>query len=62
MRIVDFQTGKEIRDVAVSLTEEEMLDLSLYLNRLKSDQRISCAHLTEVSGSHFLSELTVVKA
>lgn len=61
MRIVDYQTGKELRDVALSLTDEELDDLALCLKRLRSDRRLNRAHLTQVVGAHFERELTVLR-
>jgi hypothetical protein len=59
MKIVDYQTGKELRDVSLLLNDEELEDLALYIGRLRSDRRLSCAHLTQVSGARLERELTV---
>ncbi|HWD41379.1 MAG TPA: hypothetical protein VG944_21220 [Fimbriimonas sp.] len=61
MRIVDYQTGKELRDVSLLLNDEELEDLALYIRRLKSDSRVNCAHLTQVSGAHLEREFTVAR-
>jgi hypothetical protein len=61
VRIVDYQSGKELRDVALALTDEELDDLALYLKRLRRDRRLHQAHLTQIVGSRLERELTVVR-
>jgi hypothetical protein len=61
LRIVDYQSGKELRDVALSLTDEELDDLFLYLRRMRSDRRLGCAHLSQIVGARLERELTVVR-
>jgi hypothetical protein len=58
MKIIDYQTGKELTDVSIVLSEEELQDLSAYIDKLNHDQRVPCAHLTTLSGSSFGSEVT----
>lgn len=57
MRIVDYKTGEELRDVGVSLTAEEAGALIDYLRRLVDQPAVSTVHLTEVSGIGFEREV-----
>jgi hypothetical protein len=59
MKIIDYQTGKELTDVSVTLSEEELKDLAAYVLKLGHDQRVSRAHLSEYVGSNLRSELTL---
>ncbi len=61
MRIVDYQSGKELRDVALALTDDELDDLFAYLRRMTTDRRVGHAHLSQIVGSRLERELTVVR-
>lgn len=57
MRIVDYKTGEELRDVGVSLTAEEAGALIDFLKRLVEQPAVPTVHLTEVSGVGFEREV-----
>ncbi len=59
MRIKDFQSGKELTDVGIMLTEDELRDLAIYVQKLDHDPHVPCAYLTEFAGHCPISELTV---
>ena len=59
MRIRDYETGRELRDIAVGLTPEEAADLIAYLQRLVKNPGIVRVHLSEVSKSRIERELTL---
>jgi hypothetical protein len=59
MKIFDHQTGKELTDVSITLTEDELKDLAAYVQKLHHDSRVPCAYLTQYCGSQMTSELTV---
>jgi hypothetical protein len=59
VKIIDYQTGRELRDVSVVLTDQELDDLAVYVDRLRGDHRLTCTYLTEVCGDHLSRELSV---
>jgi len=59
MKIFDYQSGKELTDVSIVLSEEELIDLAAYVQKLNQDVRVPCAHLSHFVGSRLASELTV---
>jgi len=59
MRIMDYQTGKELRDVSLTLTSDELEEITLYLARLKANQEVTHACLSQLSGARFEKELTI---
>lgn len=63
MRITDFESGRSLNDVCLTLTREEAEELSQYLNRLVSDRRdLRHVHLTEIQGATVERELAVALA
>lgn len=62
MRIMDYETRREISDVAVTLTVDEIDELMVTLRRLKSVDGLRHVHLSEVGGNRLERELTVVLA
>lgn len=59
MRITDYEGGRTLRDVAITLTRDEAEELAAYLHRLIGAQQIPHAHLCAVRGSHLEQELTI---
>lgn len=59
MRITDFERGRSLSDVAITLTADEATELAAYLNRLIKHREVSTAHLSEVSGMKLERELTI---
>jgi hypothetical protein len=60
MRITDFETGKSLNDVCLTLTREEAEELVVYLERLttgRTDQ--SHVHLMELQGASVYREFAV---
>ncbi len=63
MRITDFETGRSLNDVSLTLTHEEAQELCQYLARLtegRSDLRH--VHLMELQGARVHRELAVALA
>jgi hypothetical protein len=59
MRIMDYQTGKELRDVSLTLTSDELEEITLYLARLKENGGVTHACLSQLNGARFDKELTI---
>ncbi len=59
MKIIDYQTGKELTDVSITLSEDELKDLAAYVLKLGHDCHVPRAHLTEYAGCNPRSELTL---
>jgi len=63
MRITDFESGRSLNDVCLTLTREEAEELCQYLNRLTSNRPdLRHVHLTEIQGSTVERELAVALA
>jgi hypothetical protein len=63
MRITDFESGRSLNDVCLTLTLEEAEELGHYLNRLVSDRHdLRHVHLTEIHGATVERELAVALA
>jgi hypothetical protein len=58
MRIGDYETGRELRDVSICLTKEEAGDMIAYLQRLVKDTDVVRVHLSEVKKLRIERELT----
>lgn len=59
MTITDYETGRKLRDVGMSLTFEEATELRDYLNRLLADPQLSHAFLSEISCKGLEKELAI---
>jgi hypothetical protein len=59
MRITDYEGGKTLRDVAITLTRDEAEELAAYLHRLMGTPSVRHAHLSAVRGAHLDQELTI---
>ena len=59
MRIRDYETGREMSDVSLSLTPEEAADMIAYLQRLIKNPGIVRVHLSEVKRFRIERELTL---
>ena len=59
MRITDYEQGKNLSDVCISLTRDEAEELCAYLKRLLSCPEVGRAYLSEIVGSRLERELTV---
>lgn len=60
MRITDFETGRSLNDVSLTLTREEAEELCGYLRRLADGQPdLRYVHLTELQGTNVHRELAV---
>lgn len=64
MRITDFESGKSLNDVCLTLTREEAEELCQYLSRLTTTGRTDLRHihLTELKGASVHRELAVALA
>jgi hypothetical protein len=49
MKITDYESGRSLRDVGISLTAEEAQELVAYLSRMLANPSISHVHLSELS-------------
>ena len=59
MRITDFETGRSLSDVCLTLTQEEAEELSGYLARLTARDDLGHVHLMELQGATVRRELAV---
>ena len=59
MRITDFETGRSLNDVSLTLTHEEAQELCAYLGRLTTHADLGHVHLMEIEGSKVERELAV---
>jgi len=59
MRITDYERGRSLSDVAITLTHDEAAELAAYLHQLIKHRDLGHAHLTEVSGTRLERELTI---
>lgn len=59
MRITDFETGRHLNDVCLTLTQEEAEELRDYLNRLTRHAELGHVHLTEFDGTQVGREFAV---
>lgn len=63
MRIIDFESGKSLNDVCITLSREEAEELCVYLTRLTTDPgAVRHVHLTELRGTSLERELAVALA
>ena len=62
MRITDFETGRNLNDVSLTLTHEEAQELCAYLSRLTARQDLGHVHLQEFQGANIERELAVCLA
>jgi hypothetical protein len=59
MRIMDYETNRNLNDVAVFLTLDEAEELLSYLRRLNDAPAIQRIHLSEFSNDRLEREITV---
>lgn len=59
MRITDYESGRQLKDVGLQLSSEEASELRDYLTRLLADASISHAYLTEMSPNGLDKELAI---
>ena len=60
MRITDFESGRSLNDVCLTLTHEEAAELSQYLVRLTEGRTsVPHVHLMELTGASVCRELAV---
>lgn len=59
MRITDFETGRSLNDVCLTLSREEAEELSGYLSRLTAREDLGHVHLMELQGASVRRELAV---
>ena len=62
MKITDFETGRSLNDVCLTLTREEAEELCGYLSRLTDRPDLGHVHLMEIQGSRVQRELAVALA
>lgn len=58
MKIRDYETGKDLKDVSISLSNEEAIDMLAYLQRLVKDPGVVRVHLSEVRKLSIEREIT----
>lgn len=59
MKMIDYESGRELTDVSVVLTEDELKELSAYVQKLDHDRHVPCAHLSRFEGTHISAELSL---
>lgn len=59
MQITDYETGRELRDVGISLTPEEATDMLTFLQRLVREPDLAHVHVSEVGRLRIDKELTL---
>ena len=57
MDIRDYETGKRLTDIDISLTREEAEELSVCLNRLLADPGLRAIQLSRVEGVAIAAEV-----
>ncbi len=60
MRIIDYETNSPINDVGLYLTEAEVEELMIYLQKLIQKPMLQKVHLSDLVGNSFEREVTVV--
>jgi hypothetical protein len=59
MIITDYESGRNLSDIGLTLTVEEAQELREYLTRLIDEPSISHAYLTEVSPNGLEKEIAI---
>ncbi|HZH98404.1 MAG TPA: hypothetical protein VEX38_05485 [Fimbriimonadaceae bacterium] len=59
MRITDYEAGKNLSDVCISLTQDEAQELAAYLHRLIKSPDVNRAYLSEIVDSRLEKEITI---
>jgi hypothetical protein len=59
MRITDYEKSRSLRDVLISLTNEEAEELSLYLSALIRRPQVKGVHLSEVSNGRLERDIRI---
>jgi hypothetical protein len=59
MRITDYEGGRALSDVSITLTPQEAEELALYLSRMLKSEEVNRAHLSEFINNRLERELTI---
>ena len=59
MRITDYESTKNLRDVGLVLTRDEAEELSIYLHRMLERSELRNTYLTECRGGGIERELSI---
>lgn len=59
MEIRDYETGKNLTDVEVVLTQDEAEELYSYLSRMLSYPDLTHVHLSQIQGCLLQKELSI---
>jgi hypothetical protein len=59
MRITDYEAGKTLSDVCISLTQDEAQELAAYLHRLIKNPDVNRAYLSEIVNNRLEKEITI---
>ncbi len=62
MHIRDYETGRDLRDVSIVLSPEEIQELQSYLGRLLNNPDLKHVHLSEVEGCFVDKEISFAVA
>lgn len=59
MKIQDYETGRQLKDVNIELTTGEAEELLAYLKRMLDRDDLTAVHLTDLKGGVIESELSL---
>lgn len=59
MRITDYEKGTNLSDVCITLTRDEAEDLSIYLQKLLNDPKLSRVYVSEIVNARLEKEITI---
>lgn len=59
MQIRDYESGRDLSDIDVILSREEVEELSAYLHRLLADPGLRSVQLSRINGLGFAAEFSV---
>lgn len=59
MKIRDYESGRNLYDVDITLTRDEVEELSAYLHRLLADPALRSVQLSNVEGLSLCAEVSV---
>lgn len=59
MKIRDYESGRNLNDVDITLSRDEVEELSGYLSRLLANPGLRSVQLSNVEGMRFSAEISV---
>ncbi len=59
MEMIDYETGRDLVDVGITLTREEALDMVAFLSHLLREPEVKRAYISDVRGFCLEREITL---